>query len=380
MKKSISIILILFLILLSSCELLIEDNEIFDHDISFDTIDESNNFNNKYRIKEETYSNEDYEITKEVYRIYEIESNKLVDEIIDYNRKILIRNLIIYEDYVYVFAYNYIKEKLTYSYAKLGESKINLVNMIPISRSLKYIKINGILFGINDRSSWLMGDKLGQRHLPNESNWFFYSSTESNSLCYFRIENKEVVIKDYYTDKIIANYPISQEVKDAKYNSAGNSFDEHYTEEDKLNFFGILYSDIKLLGDENLYFTYFRYLGEFERCECYKKDCLLSKKICEILRFNPQKNIIEQVAIVPENYTVLKAYEHHAIIINNKHIATYNYQTKEISDIYEIDINDELKKSKHEYPSALFFFENQKFVSLSINRNISYQSNVEIQD
>ena len=150
MKKSISIILILFLILLSSCELLIEDNEIFDHDISFDTIDERNNFNNKYRIKEETYSNEDYEITKEVYRIYEIESNKLVDEIIDYNRKIIIRNLIIYEDYVYVFAYNYIKEKLTYSYAKLGESKINLVNMIPISRSLKYIKINGILFCINE--------------------------------------------------------------------------------------------------------------------------------------------------------------------------------------------------------------------------------------
>ena len=180
------------------------------------------------------------------------------------------------------------------------------------------------------------------------------------------------MMSNNFDNNIKYTYSISKEIKDAEYIFGNNALIDEWSfgcdnSEDleaSRGSYGLLSKTIKLMDDGNLYFAYGRYLGEFEKCYCFGYcNCILSNRMCEILRFNTSKKEIERVALIPETYTVLAIYEDCAIIMNNERIGTYYYNTQEIKDSIEVDIAGDIFEEEYEWPyenAIKFYFKDKK--------------------
>lgn len=364
--------LLFLMILLVSCENIWEADKIYFHgDLAKSYIDEYNSYDDNHYINT---SHDDYSFN---YLIKEKTTNKIVDNIsitklvkysyIDY---IFISN----EGVFYAFYHNDKEDKIICYYKRIGNDENINKQYIEVHESNKYIEVNNLRFmvdyeqtnGSTSRKFFVsvVGHNINQY---NQSNRYYCSIDNEKEIYNISVTKDEIVITNYYDHSIYYNYFVSDTIKESEcsynhylnnnYFYGGSSIDEYVLE----NSVNILSETVKLMEDGNLYFAYGKYLGEFKESYCYSyEDCFLSNRICEILRFNTKSKKIENVAILPSSYNVLAIYEDCAVVINNKMIGTYYYDTKEIQDIFKIDFAKRIFENNYGYPKVKFYFKDKK--------------------
>ena len=381
MKKIVSLLLIIMVVLLnSSCG---SKGRGFDHHFEYYYIDESNYYCDEYYVS----VNREGEDT--IFTIFNIHTSAVVDKIIlkQKNNNIYSEIYISDENIIYIFGF-YKDKKLADCYYKTIGSNENIEEQLVVIDDNQYIiQINNEKFFIYfiNHSSNITGSVniFKVNSIQSNGKDLFYTSISSNSDIYnIDVKNEEVVMTNYFDNNINYTYSISKEIKDAKYIYGNNALIDEWSfgcdnSEDieaSRGSYELLSQTTKLMSDGNLYFAYGRYLGEFEKCYCFLyRYCILSNRMCEILRFNTKTKQIERVALIPETYTVLAIYEDCAIIMNNERIGTYYYDTQEIKDSIEVDIAGEIFKTEYEWPDQngiKFYFKDKK-----IEKYVPYKSN-----
>ena len=298
-----------------------------------------------------------------------------------------INKTLLCENVIYIFQFSLEQATAKCYYKKIGSKENILEQIVEINEPTSFVNINKETFYIDyfvsgKNSYGFSVCKVGYNEIQENCRTNFYTSLEDSSQLYgLAIDDKEIHIQQHNSENRYI-YKISKEIMDAKYIFGNNSVIDEWSfgcdnSEDieaSKGTYSILNKTTKLMDDGNLYFAYGRYLGEFEKCDCFAYgDCILSNRICEILRFNTTKKEIERVALIPETYTVLSIYEDCAIIMNNERIGTYYYDTQEITDIIEVDIAGEIFKTEYEWPdinAVKFYFKDKK-----IEKYVPYKSN-----
>lgn len=322
---------------------------------------------------------ESLETDNEVKFVAYNNKNNIVDNIMFSKRSNkYLKTAFIYNNTIHMFLVDYEINRVFCYYKTLFIEEAE-VECIEVECTQKYININGLTFLIKADSKYegfeanLVGYNIIQRNM-------YYTSVENQEEIYsIEIINDEIVMSNYYNEDTKYSYPIAEEIINATYLFGGNlSFKDALRPKDEEKIakgsFTLINNTTKLLENNYLYFAYGRYLGEFEKCYCFDYcNCILSNRMCEILRFNTTKKEIERVALIPETYTVLSIYEDCAIIMNNERIGTYYYDTQEIKDSIEVDIAGEIFKTEYEWPdinAVKFYFKDKK-----IEKYVPYKSN-----
>lgn len=291
-------------------------------------------------------------------------------------------DIFIYDEVVYVFYYYYTEHKVYCYYKTIGSSQNIQDQFIVVNDSEKQIRINNLTFYID---YWYINNSLssskylyGYNIIQKNSNQNFYTSLiDCNEIYNIDVKNEEVVMSNYYNETIKYTYKIPNKLKNATYTFDKNLYFDDWScgvsireKEISKNSYSLLRKTTKLMSDGNLYFVYGRYLGEFEKSYCFHyNNCILSNRICEILRFNTKKKEIESVALIPETYTVLAIYDECAIIMNNERIGTYYYDTNEIRDSIELDIAGIIYEEEYKLPdinAIKFYFKDRKIEKYQI--------------
>lgn len=370
MKKIVSTLLLIMVVLLNfSCGY---KGGGFNHRFEYYYIDEHNNATEL--SCDINYSTDSFDIL-----LYENDNKeKIIDSfsIKQYpisSCKLWTEDIYTYDNVVYVFCHNDIEHKLYCYYKTIGSNENIQEQFIVINDNEKYLNINNLTF-FNDSNDLSSLEQLLYEYnvIQDNYNQNYYSSlTDYSEIYNIDVKNEEVVMTNYFDSKIKYTYKISEEIKDAKYIFCQNTYFDDWgfgaSEKEKeisKNSYSLIQNTTKLLNDNNLYFAYGRYLGEFETGYCFLYSyCILSNRMCEILRFNTSKKEIERVALIPETYTVLAIYEDCAIIMNNERIGTYYYNTQEIKDSIEVDIAGDIFEEEYEWPDVnaiKFYFKDKK--------------------
>ena len=367
------ITLIILIILLVTCNYN-DDSIMYEH----------NSVNNKIHIIDENniYYDDIYFMDnflkendcKEV-KFYEKETNKLVTSYIIYDYDWSNPDFIIDEYYFYV---KYVDDYIEYQYFNIyKQSDINTMKInkndkfVNFNNKKYFVGVNGVLYEVNYKKSLSHCAYLDQ----NYKKYFkeVYSSIDDNNeVFYIYIQDKEVIMKNYYDESIVYTYEFNPILAEYKYYKNTNfHFDWFNTGyEEAVDSYNIDDFSITLLEDNNLYFSYSRYLGEFEYSDCFHyDDCLFSRKGSEILRFNNETKKIEQVALVPESYSVLKIYLDRAYVMDNKGIACLYFKDNKFEYVYECDMK--------QYYNTKFYYgeENHDEDGIDINIKIYFENN-----
>ena len=371
MKKIVSLLLIIMVVLLnSSCG---SKGRGFEHRFEYYYIDEHNNATEL--SCDINYSTDSFDIL-----LYEDDNKEKIIDTFSIKQNhissctLWAEDIHIYDNFVYVFCHNDTEHKSYCYYKTIGSNENVQEQFIVVNDSEKYLEINNLTFFIDVSNLSSLEQSLYEYNVIQENyNQNYYSSlTDYSDIYNIDVKNEEVVMTNYFDNNIKYTYSISKEIKDAKYIYGNNvlidewSFgcDNSEDLEASRGSYELLNKTTKLMDDGNLYFAYGRYLGEFEKCYCFLYcGCILSNRMCEILRFNTKTKQIERVALIPETYTVLAIYEDCAIIMNNKRIGTYYYDTKEIKDSIEVDIAGDIFKEEYERPhenAIKFYFKDKK--------------------
>jgi hypothetical protein len=233
---------------------------------------------------------------------------------------------------------------------------------------------NGVLYKVNygvTQSKYYDNEKFG---FYNE----VYTSLENNNDVFIPdINDKKVILKNYYDESIVYSYDINSNLEGYKYYKKSNRYflDIFRPIEEDENSYYIDPDSFVLLEDNNLYFSYSRYLGKYEYSDCSDyKWCLFSRKGSEILRFNNETKKIEQVALVPESYSVLKIYLDRAYVMDNKGIACLYFKDNKFEYVYECDMKQyytmkfNILSEEHDI-NIKIYFENKEFISFKNDIN-----------
>jgi len=302
--------------------------------------------------------------------IYDKKSNSLVSQytINDYDRSD--PNFIVDNYYFYG---KYVDDYIEYRYFNIYEQ--GEIKKIKIKNSDKYIYIDNKKYFINKRGDFFKIDYgvTQIKYYDNEKFGFYnevYTSLENNNDVFIPdINDKKVILKNYYDESIVYSYDINSNLEGYKYYKKSNRYflDIFRPIEEDENSYYIDPDSFVLLEDNNLYFSYSRYLGEYESSDCSDyKWCLFSRKGSEILRFNNETKKIEQVALVPESYSVLKIYLDRAYVMDNKGIACLYFVNNNFEYVYECDMKQyyntkSFKSDEGQDINIKIYFEDKEF-------------------
>jgi len=302
--------------------------------------------------------------------IYDKKSNSLVSQytINDYDRSD--PNFIVDNYYFYG---KYVDDYIEYRYFNIYEQ--GEIKKIKIKNSDKYIYIDNKKYFINKRGDFFKIDYgvTQIKYYDNEKFGFYnevYTSLENNNDVFIPdINDKKVILKNYYDESIVYSYDINSNLEGYKYYKKSNRYflDIFRPIEEDENSYYIDPDSFVLLEDNNLYFSYSRYLGEYESSDCSDyKWCLFSRKGSEILRFNNETKKIEQVALVPESYSVLKIYLDRAYVMDNKGIACLYFANNNFEYVYECDMKQyyntkSFKSDEGQDINIKIYFEDKEF-------------------
>lgn len=361
MKKVLNLILIVFVVLtLTSC---VKDDRVwYYHRGDHVVVDENESYNNKYYI----------EFDFKNYYIFNKEKKELIDQIND--NEYIIQILSIYDDTMYLLVKK--NNDFYYTFKKIGDKETLLEdNMKSIDKDTfdGFLEMNGTLFYSNLFSSLVKIDyNIDQAPPYNGNVHSIYNSVKNPKSFILNIIDEEKVVLESKDKSERYTFDISLEVKNAEYKKHTNYFYYdvfNFIEPDDIPKYD-LYKPIVILEDDNLYFSYGKYLGEFgnakHHCTSYL-NCLFSNRQSEILRFNNSTKQIESVAILPEGFTPLKIYLDKAIVMKNNIIAEYNYQTKELSNQIEVDWTNYYAVDN--WGVIKLIFEDNKFIGVDVNYN-----------
>ena len=333
MKRILLFLLIISCFTCVSCEG--NDKITYYHNLGFTVIDEQCLYNDKYYVK--SFKTKDENMIE--YEFYLKENNALSDEIIIPK---VFPTFAIYDDVLYL---KYEKEdKIYYSYKLIGSGydiNENLAFM-EVKDFNDLITVNNQLFYSNsDISLQRIGYDLPQIPakgfsceyvvVPGTISEIFSISVDSNE--------KSLTLNSVNSNKHI-KYNFPSDVVDAKYNYKTNLAFMNWPKWDEKDSYYYKNEYVIYLKDDYLYFSYSKYLGEFENANHYctmPALCLFSNCKTEILRYNPKKEVIESVAVLPNGYRVLKIYENGALVMKNNLISEYNFSTKELIIVQEIN-------------------------------------------
>ena len=374
MKKYIN--LLIMVNLLTACNY--NDNSVcyehYDVNEKIHIIDENNIYHDTIYIKDDYL--EEYDC--EQISFYSKETDLLLSKynIFDYN---FFNPKFIIDDYY--FYGKYIEDYIEYSYfdiyiqSEIATIKIKKDEKFLTFNNKKYlVGKNGVLYKVDygvTQSKYYDKEKFG---FYNE----VYTSLENNNDVFIPdINDKKVILKNYYDESIVYTYEFNPILAEYKYYKKSNRYflDIFRPIEEDENSYYIDPDSFVLLEDNNLYFSYSRYLGEFEKSDCSDyKWCLFSRKGSEILRFNNETKKIEQVALIPESYSVLKIYLDRAYIMDNKGIACLYFKDNKFEYVYECDMKQyytmkfNILSEEHDI-NIKIYFENKEFVSLKNDIN-----------
>lgn len=286
------------------------------------------------------------------------------------------------DDYLYYFAFENPKEekdesdrRIFYNYKRIGDINSVYDSMQKVEGSLNYVYMNQLKFLIfskniyhDDNSFWKNYydvEMVSYNYLQNGygvnrssyNNCFYTSLDDINKIYMISIEDEISIISFDETKEFKHQFP--QEIKDAKYINY-TKWDEFLYGQVNENYYHLLNHTTKLMNDDCLYFAYCRELGEFKRRSNLNQFCFIKNMMCEILKFDPSLGMIESVSIIPESYNVLGIYKDHAVVMNDKKIASYYYKTKEFHNIVEIDIEEYLDEH-NKYQNVVFYLTNENF-------------------
>lgn len=346
---------ILFILLLSSCT---KKEKPTIHDLWVSSIrfyDEYNSYNDNIYLKATKGE------SKKILNYFVLDKKtdeKLYEESLE-NYNNIDYCIRIYDDYIYELFNDDSKCDLLFKITKLGD--LSSSYSINIDKTCKIIEVNNNMFYIDTYFNFeKMGYNLFQcipvRYFVNE----FYASLDDKTKIYkIYLENENIVIENFYNYNKKCRYSYSKQLIEADYYEKSNAqfhdiLDFYLEEKDS---YSLDLHTIKLLEDDNVYFSYSRYLGEFKYSDCpYYKECIFSNRISQILRFNPFLNKIEKVVTIPEGYTVLSIYLNKAIIMKDNEISTYNFENEEIYGSKIIDCSN-----LYESNNLKFYFNNHLF-------------------
>ena len=377
MKKHFNILILLNI--LTSCSY--HDICYEHHDVNekIHIIDENNIYHDTIYIKDDYL--EEYDCKQ--ISFYSKETDLLLSKynIFDYN---FFNPKFIIDDYY--FYGKYIEDYIEYSYfdmyiqSKIATIKIKKDEKFLTFNNKKYlVGKNGVLYKVDygvTQSKYFDNEKFG---FYNE----VYTSLENdNDIFITDIHDKKIVLKNYYDESIMYSYDINPILADYKYYKKTNFvfLDAFYPEEETENSYYIDPDSFVLLEDNNLYFSYSRYLGDYEFSDCSDyQDCLFSRKGSEILRFNNETKKIEQVALVPESYSVLKIYLDRAYVMDNKGIACLYFKDNKFEYVYECDMKQYYTMkfnilSEEQDINIKIYFENKEFISFK--NDINYLASI----
>lgn len=325
----ILLVIVYFSLVCCSCELI--SSKSYSHNQNYFLIDETSLYNDKYYAKAKIINNK----VDNYIDIYDKKTNELIDKI-----KINVSGprLYIYNDYIYLTYED--GDLFWYSYKKLGEKndikqnlksieKINFNGFLEINKELFFKPVEGNLRKV--------GYDISQYNVFDVSQKYFYTLYPEPQYYKVEISSEEKYLKI----KGISNnqeykYDFSDEIIEANYNYKTNyaySNWPKWNEEENLFF---IQKNAVFLSDNSLYFSYAKYLGEFNNAKHYcsfPTHCLFSNCKTEILRFNCNNEQIESIGILPDGYIVLKIYDNGALIMKNNSIAEFNFTTKEVSNL-----------------------------------------------
>ena len=377
MKKHFNILILLNI--LTSCSY--HDICYEHHDVNekIHIIDENNIYHDTIYIKDDYL--EEYDC--EQISFYSKETDLLLSKynIFDYN---FFNPKFIIDDYY--FYGKYIEDNIEYSYfdmyiqSEIATIKIKKDEKFLSFNNKKYlVGKNGVLYKVDygvTQSKYYDKEKFG---FYNE----VYTSLENNNDVFIPdINDKKVILKNYYDESIVYSYDINSNLEGYKYFKKSNRYflDLFRPIEEDENSYYIDPDSFVLLEDNNLYFSYSRYLGDYEFADCSDyKWCLFSRKGSEILRFNNETKKIEQVALVPESYSVLKIYLDRAYVMDNKGIACLYFKDNEFEYVYECDMKQyytmkfNILSEEHDI-NIKIYFENKEFISFK--NDINYLASI----
>ena len=366
MKKYIN--LLIMVNLLTACNY--NDNSVcyehYDVNEKIHIIDENNIYHDTIYIKDDYL--EEYDC--EQISFYSKETDLLLSKynIFDYN---FFNPKFIIDDYY--FYGKYIEDYIEYSYfdmyiqSEIATIKIKKDEKFLTFNNKKYlVGKNGVLYKVNygvTQSKYYDNEKFG---FYNE----VYTSLENNNDVFIPdINDKKVILKNYYDESIVYTYEFNPILAEYKYYKKSNRYflDIFRPIEEDENSYNIDPDSFVLLEDNNLYFSYSRYLGDYEFADCSDyKWCLFSRKGSEILRFNNETKKIEQVALIPESYSVLKIYLDRAYIMDNKGIACLYFKDNKFEYVYECDMKQyyntkSFKSDEGQDINIKIYFEDKEF-------------------
>lgn len=372
MKKVLNLILIVFVVLtLTSC---VKDDRVwYYHRGDHVVVDETKTFDNNYYVKYKKNENQ----YKTIF--YEKSTNEVVEEMIIYDS--WKHTFSIYDDYLYFIKTVDDEGLIYYSYKKIGDKETSFeknMKIIDMTNFNGFININENIFYVPNWHQLLKVDfNIDQVPPYNGNVHSIYNSVKNPKSFVLNIIDEEKVVLESKDKSERYTFDISLEVKNAEYKKHTNYFYYdvfNFIEPDDIPKYD-LYKPVVILEDDNLYFSYGKYLGEFENakhhCTSYL-NCLFSNRQSEILRFNNSTKQIESVAILPEGFTPLKIYLDKAIVMKNNIIAEYNYQTKELSNQIEVDWTNYYAVDN--WAVIKLLFEDNKFNGIDVyyNNNLSF--------
>lgn len=332
--NKILIFLLLFFCLLICCSCHMKTEKVYYHDVTYVLVDKDTIHNDKYYSKKIEYNTNG----KCSFDIYLKDSNQLIERI---NLETSKSSIAIYDDIIYIIYQ--LDNKLFYSYKEIG-AEYNIFDnteFVNISEYKYFLQINGNYFITNDIYTknyyYIEKVSINMEQMGNTVYTIYKTpraynveiDNNNNSVVLSSLNNSETYVYNFSKEVIDSNYKY-------KSNLAFKNWPK-YDEQDNLYFIG---KYITYLEDNCLYFSYSKYLGEFDNARHYctiPSRCMFSSCKTEILRFNCVSNEIESVGILPDGYQVLKLYINGALIIKNNIISYYNYSSKDLTIINEID-------------------------------------------
>lgn len=332
MNKFLIVFCTLFICLLCySCDGEDQNKDTYFHNTRYVLVDELSNFSdNYYAISDKFITNEEFSCN-----IFSREDDKHLENIYLPTTK---ASIAIYDNTIYIiYKYN---NKIMYSYKVIGSNKTLDDNLCSMNEEQfnGFLEINNQFFFSKDIYSLKKIDYNIEQGYRHNIGCTIYDKPKAYNIKIS--ENNDYLYMSSYDGHEIYSYKISSEVLESKYNYKTNFAFMNWpkwNEKDNLIFVG---KYITFLNDNCLYFSYSKYLGEFDNANhyCYNNSgCLFGRYKTEILRFNCTNNQIESVGILPDGFSVLKLYLDGALIMKNNVIAYYSYSTKNYDIIQNID-------------------------------------------
>lgn len=348
------------LFLCYSCENI--EKESYYHNFGYILIDENSTFNDKYYAKRKILDDNN----QVQYYIYLKETDALVESFCLPNSLSLIA---IYDDTLY-YKYEY-NDNILVSYKKIGENIDIHSNLKVVERSKcdGILMINNNLFFTNNTSFRKIDYNLSQTPNLGLKNESLVSLGSPNQIFSINVVSEENIIKiksnnnekEYY-------YNFSKEIINAKYNYKTNKEFMNWPKWDERDYSFYLNEYTILLNDNCLYFSYSKYLGEFDDANHYcsmPEHCLFSNCKTEILKFNTIEEKIERVAILPDGYRVLKIYDDGALLMKNNLIGEYNFSTNELEIVQNINWSNYYDYSDCSLCKLKIYLENNRICKIN---------------